>query len=349
MSEFRRDPITGRWAIVAESRRARPDEYAVRAPPSPVSECPFCEGNEARTPPEVAAFRDAGSPANGPGWTVRTIPNKFPTVEPVVRLPQAGAVPRNGFERRPASGIHEVIVQSPSHIAGLAALAVDQCRRVVRMMRDRVRAVLSQPWIRSAVLFENSGPESGGTLFHPHLQVVGLPGIPAVLDEERRGAAALSRKVGSPCPIETVLGWEQRDGVRMVAARTHWSAFAPFASGHPYEVRIVPVRHLPSVEEADDRELDELAELLPSVLRAIDRTIPGASYNFVACSASPLDPARSSDHWHVDLLPRLVRPDGFDLGSGIAVNPVAPEAAAEALRDALGSAPSTPGNPGPQP
>jgi len=334
VSEFRQDPITGRWTIVAENRSARPNEYATPPPASPPSECPFCEGHESWTPPELAAYRGPNGRRDGPGWTVRTIPNKFPTLAPagsaVAREPGAWS-----NVRKPGAGFHEVVIESPEHAPILPFLSRGRVREVVRMLRERVRSLSSTEGVAAVVLFENAGPESGGTLLHPHAQLIGLPEVPPLLAEESLGADRFVRSFGGTCAFESVVSQEREAAVRLVSDDTELTAYAPFASEHPFEVRIIPRRHAGSVGEATDAELDRLAEVLRSTLAALQTVVPGASYNFVARSFADARPEAAAYHWHLDLLPRLIRPDGFEVGGGIAVNPVAPESAAAQLRAAL--------------
>jgi len=337
VTEFRRDPITGRSVISVPGRSARPNDHAVAAPSTPNEpDCPFCEGNESRTPPEVAVAAPPGRRPNERGWYVRTIPNRFPTVAPETSGP-GPAEGSPGFERRPAFGYHEVVIESPSHAPLLAFLPREQVLRVIRMCRDRVRRLSENAHVGSITLFENAGPESGGSLWHPHAQLVTVPELAPALREDMEGAERYRQRVGADCAFEEVARAEVRDGSRVLFDSGQLLAYAPFASAYPFEVRVVPHRHAPSFGEATDDEADALANRLPAILRALQVVLPGASYNFVV--RSPVAPAAAYDryHWHLDLYPRLVRPDGFDLGSGFPVNTVTPEDAAEALRAALGA------------
>ena len=334
MSEFREDPITGRRVILVPGRAARPNEHAV-APPTAttVGDCPFCEGNESRTPAELAAVGAPGRRPNGPGWQVRVIPNRFPTVEGGPSPP--GAKEEAGrLDGRPASGYHEVVIESPTHSPGLPFLPEDQVLRVLRMCRDRVRYLSERSPGGSVTLFENVGPESGGSLWHPHSQLVAVPVVSPSLLEEMEGAERFRGRTGAGCAFEEVAKWETRDGSRRIFDSGGLVAYAPFASAYPFEVRLLPSRHAPSFGEATDEEVEALARRLPPLLQALLSVVPGASYNLVVRA-----PATAYDryHWHLDLYPRLVRPDGFDLGSGFHVNTVSPEDAAEALRAALGA------------
>ena len=334
MSEFRRDPFLGRWTIVAEGRSARPNEYTGPPPPAgAAADCPFCEGHESRTPPEVAAVRPSGSAPNGPGWTARAIPNRFPTV---TLAPTAPAVASTAtLEREPALGIHEVIVEDSRHGTDLPYLPADQHRTLFRFFRDRMRAALGTPGVSNVLLFENRGPESGGTLPHPHAQLVASHRIPARLEEERRAFRTGGADSPGTCRLEKVVESELHAGERVVAHEGALTAFAPFASDFPYEVWIVPDRHAASFADATDVEVDGLASLLPQVLRALDRVRSHPSYNWFVHGDRASADGTGGFHWHVEVVPRLVRPDGYELGSGVAVNPVRPETAAAELRTAM--------------
>jgi UDPglucose--hexose-1-phosphate uridylyltransferase len=336
VSELRKDPITGHWVIIAEGRTARPNEYAVTPSLASAADCPFCEGHESRTPPELAALRREGAVPNGPGWTVRTIPNRFPTLDPGAAKGTARAT-QAFFEAQSGYGHHEVIIESPQHEPVLPFLEVPQAEKVVRMFRDRIEALSSTPRVRAVLLFENYGPESGGTLMHPHAQIVGTPVVPPLLAEEVQGMRRFAQKHPGECLLETIGKEERSLGVRIVVDDDVFLAISPFASTHPYEILLMPHRHAASLTEATDAELTRLAKLLPALLRAELAVKTPLSYNFFIHVAPNPTKSHPEFHWHIEITPRLVRPDGFELGTGIAVNPVSPEAAAPALRAALSS------------
>jgi UDPglucose--hexose-1-phosphate uridylyltransferase len=338
VTELRRDPITGRAVLIVPGRNARPSEHSTVAPSaSREPDCPFCEGCESKTPAELAVIAPPGREPNSPGWQVRTIPNRFPTVETeVVGSGKLSPVPFP-FDAEVVSGHHEVVIETPRHSPQLPYLPLEQAVRVLRMCRDRTRHLLGLEGVGSVTLFENSGPESGGSLWHPHAQLVTLPSLTPAIEEEVRGAARFREQSSVSCAFEEVSRAEASDGRRVVVTTRRFLAFAPFASAVPYELRVVPMAHAPSFANATDPEVEELAALLPSLLRALLAVVPGASYNLVVRSpaAKQVDPDRY--HWHLDLYPRLVRPDGFDLGSGLNVNTVPPEVAAELLRAERGA------------
>jgi UDPglucose--hexose-1-phosphate uridylyltransferase len=333
MSEFRRDPFTGHWRLFAEGRSARPNEYAGSASgDAGLATCPFCTGRELTTPSELAAVRPNGGTTNGPGWTVRSFPNKFPTLEPSASSATASTDPF--FARASGAGTHEVIVMSPAHSTAFGSLSSEQLRTLFRFFRARERAVAEPPGIRTTILFENKGPESGGTLPHPHAQLIATALVPDRVREESEANVGAA----GGCALETVVEHELGARERIVLDDEGFVAFAPFASEHPFEVWVVPRRHAASFAHATDAETDRLAELLPSLLRALELIRPGASYNWFVHGLT--GPAESTDrfHWHVELTPRLQRADGFELAASVPVNAVLPEHAADAYRRALADA-----------
>jgi len=334
VTELRRDPITGHAVLIVPGRSARPNEHS-SVPPATTQEpnCPFCEGSESKTPSELAVIAPPGRSPNSPGWQIRTIPNRFPTVEPEAAATPGLTPATSLFEPELAVGFHEVVIESPKHSPLLPYLSLEQATRVFRMCRDRTRVLLELEHVGSVTLFENAGPESGGSLWHPHAQLVTVPTLTPSLEEELRGGARFLERSGGTCALEEVTRAESEDGHRIVSSTDRFVAYAPFASALPYELRVVPKRHATSFGDATDPELEELSALVPSLLRDLLALLPGASYNFVVRSPRTSLIGPQPYHWHLDLYPRLVRPDGFDLGSGLSVNTVPPEVAAEALRE----------------
>jgi UDPglucose--hexose-1-phosphate uridylyltransferase len=137
--------------------------------------------------------------------------------------------------------------------------------------------------------------------------------------------------------LESVVAAEKAAIHRVVDSGPTYDVFAPFASEHPYEMWVVPRRHESTFADANDAEVDGLAELLPALLRSLGRVRPGASFNWYIHGLRPATGSGGDFHWHLEVAPRLLRPDGFELGAGTTVNPVAPEVAAVELRTALAS------------
>jgi UDPglucose--hexose-1-phosphate uridylyltransferase len=184
VSELRHDLLTGRLVLLAPGRRARPDTHApidTRGSPSgagsePSRPCPFCPGNEHDTPPEVA--RVPPGPPDTPGWRVRVVPNLYP----IVGGPDAGPG---------AGGAHEVIVLSPDHGATFGDLADDQAIDVLTMMRERARTHAAAGRAHSQLLI-NQGRAAGGSIEHPHAQLLALDFVPPAV------TVAVDRFAGQP-------------------------------------------------------------------------------------------------------------------------------------------------------
>ncbi len=229
-------------------------------------------------------MRRADSGADRPGWSVRTIPNKFPTLAREAPLP-SGPGGDEAHAARPGTGIHEVIIQNPRHGPGLPFLTAEHRRSIFGMFRQRVRALGEEPGVRSVLLFENAGPESGGTLYHPHAQVVALPLVPPNLEEELAGAERWTLSHDGACGWESVARAERALRTRLVWEDPTLVAFAPWAPQYPYEVLVMATHHSARFSESSDEEIDRLAEVVPAVLRAILKVEPRASVQLLPTHA----------------------------------------------------------------
>jgi UDPglucose--hexose-1-phosphate uridylyltransferase len=239
MPELRRDPITGRFVIVSPERALRPSEFLRPPPAHRDGLCPFDPGSESNTPPEILAYRNAGSTPNGPGWSVRVFPNRFPA------LRVEGALQSEGdgmFDRLSGVGAHEVIVDSPVHDRSLAQLEPAQIASVLAAFRDRILDLGRDQRLRSVVIFKNHGAEAGSTMEHSHCQLIALPLIPATLAEELEGSLAHFRQKDR-CIYCDIVRQERKEGVRMVGENPESAALAPWASRAAFETWILPKSH----------------------------------------------------------------------------------------------------------
>jgi len=195
--EIRIDPLTGLRAIVATDRVQRPGGELTVAPPDPIDPAgdPFAEGHEDQTPPELYALRPAGGEANGPGWTVRVVPNRFPALQPDAPEPEPDAHPELCMAVA-ARGAHEVIVNSPQPVVSLADLSTEQVQVAVDVWRERMRAQAGAAYVHVCV---NERLEGGATQSHTHAQLFALSFVPAVVarERERFGAYAVRTMGGN--------------------------------------------------------------------------------------------------------------------------------------------------------
>jgi UDPglucose--hexose-1-phosphate uridylyltransferase len=260
--------------------------------------CPFCPGNEHLTGTLLTADP-------GPEWTSRVIANLYPAVvEP--------------------DGRHEVIVDVRRHDAPWALLDRTEIERVLRVYRDRETIVYAEGFAYAAI-FKNSGAAAGASLRHSHAQVVALRFLP-------RSIAARIERLGAACATcaATASASEQ-----IVLRTPDFTAYVPDGSRNAFEVRIAPVRHAPRFSECGDDEVTALAEALTGVMKRLVATLGEAMPFNVVVQSAPRDPRASAlQHWEIEVVPRLERFGGYELGSGGFLVSRTPENAAAILRAA---------------
>lgn len=328
--ELKKDPISGRWVIIARQRAKRPHQLGeaahAAARPEP---CPFCPGNEALTPPEVLAYRNRDSQANAPGWTVRVVPNKYPA------LADAGekASARDPiYQSRHAVGVHEVIIESPQHVASMAALSAEQITLVLRAYRERIREIKKNPRWRYTLIYKNQGQGAGATLEHVHSQLIALPAPPAQaqaeLDRAGRYYDATRR-----CIYCDLLEREKGATARLILDADRFIVFCPYAPRFAYETWILPTEHIASFEQVSDHALSHLASVIKDLTARLNRALDDPPFNYLIQSIRSR--AGAPCHWRIEFLPQIARAAGFEWGTGIHVNGVAPEDAARLLRAAV--------------
>jgi UDPglucose--hexose-1-phosphate uridylyltransferase len=333
--ELRQDPLSGDWVAITAGRAARPEAFLadVGTPRGPLG-CPFCPGNEHLTPPEVWAERDPGSGPDQPGWHVRVVPNLFPAFAgpPAGAAgnggpggPEAVAAGRGLYRSAPTAGVHEVVVHNPDHEATLADLAVPEVARALAAWRGRL-AVHGRGEFGAVLVIVNQGRTAGASLEHPHGQVFATAGRPG------RVRAELERLAGDGCAACATVAAE-RDGPRLVERAGGLLTICPWASAAPLEALLLPEAHRARFEAADPGDPAVAAALRSLLRRFRDAAGAHAPYNLVLHSAPP---GVDDFHWHLHLLPRLTTYGGFELGTGVIINVVDPDRAADALRAAAG-------------
>jgi UDPglucose--hexose-1-phosphate uridylyltransferase len=329
MSELRKDPVTGRWVIVATDRKKRVSDFqreSVVVAPDP--HCPFCEGHEDMTPHELMATRVNGSGPNSPGWTLRVVPNQIP----VLRV--EGALDRQGeglFDKMSGIGAHEVIIESPNHQDMLAAMPEAAIDAVLFAARERIRDLKNDRRFKSIIVFKNHGSAAGASVGHSHSQLVALPIVPREVRDELIGAQNHFH-AKERCVFCDILRQETREGARLVAENADMVALAPYASRTPFETWILPRRHQSHFEDAWRHEYTALAKLVADVLRRMNKALENPPYNLLIHSAPVSDAAIEHYHWHVEIMPKVTKSAGFERATGCYVNPTSPEEAAEVLR-----------------
>lgn len=332
MSFLRFDQTMADWVIFAPSRARRPHEFRQRQVAGPAKSdlepgCPFCPGSEDRTPREIYAERPFGGSTSQ--WSVRVIPNKFPalTIEEDRRHFDDG----EGFRSMGGCGAHEVIVESPDHSRALAMQPVEQIERVLRSAQLRSQDLMRDVRFETAIIFKNHGESAGTSLAHPHWQLIATPVVPRLLRLKHAIATDHFDMTGN-CLYCEMLEHELAEKKRILARNDDFVALLPYASHVPFETWILPRRHQASFRFAEQAQLHTLAELLKDVLLRLFRGLDNPDFNLTIDTVPRGDESEEYFLWHIRILPRLTTPAGFEMGSGMAINTVLPEDAAEYLR-----------------
>ena len=329
-SELRRDPVTGQWVILAAERARRPGAFLrEESPLQPAATCPFCPGHERETPSEVLSYRNSGA-ANQAGWWMRVVPNKYPAlrVEGDVDAAAVGL-----FDRMNGIGAHEVIIETPDHEQSLADVNEERFAHVFFAYRDRFHDLKRDIRLKYIQVFKNHGPQAGATISHSHSQLLAFPSVPPAIRAELEGAQR-HFDMRERCVFCDMVHQETLAQERVILSTDHFVAMAPYASRFPFEVMILPRRHASHFEHEGDLVIRNLGVVMKSILRRLDVVLEKPAYNFVLHTAPVQEGAMVHYHWHIEILPKLTRVAGFELGTGVFVNPTAPEEAAQFLRDA---------------
>lgn len=321
MSQLRLNPLTGRWVTIVSERAQRPSDFAPRTESveaDPSRPCPFCPGHEEATLPALESVDENGA------WRMRVIPNLYPAFDGDDRLAVRNLGPVHVMAE--ASGIHEVFVLTPEHVGRVQSFTDDDVATVMQLLKRRLLEHASTPNIRYTQAIINHGREAGASLSHPHGQILGLPFVPGeILDEER----AFARFEGG-CILCTTVEAELVDGARVVFANDEVACISPFWAGSPYELLIIPRHHDLHLPDASDDTLSAMGRAIRDALIHLTSALGDVSYNLVFHTAPHHH--EGVFHWHVHLWPKLVTTAGFERGTGVLINIVPPEHAADDLR-----------------
>ncbi len=337
MGEIRKDPIHNRWVIIADERKKRPHAfYRELEEVSDKRKCPFCEGKEKKTPPEIDSFRVRGKP-DEPGWRIRVVPNKYPALNPEGFNPE-GLNPKGKIRkifdglsyRYHGYGRHEVIIETPHHKKNLFNMDKEEISLIFSMYRKRYLYLKKDKNLKYILIFKNYGNIAGASLPHSHSQVIGLPLIPPEIEEE-----LMAIKDSIKCPFCNSIQ-RARDEERILERNKDFTVLAPYAPIAPYELVVYPLEHKPCFEEINDSEMDSLSEIIRDTFRRFNKLLENPPFNYFL-HTSPTTPTAKiykNYHWHIVIMPKLGLSAGFEMGSGIYINPVDPRKAVKELKEA---------------
>jgi UDPglucose--hexose-1-phosphate uridylyltransferase len=328
--ELRKDPVLGRWVIIAGERSRRPNPFRSYTTVVPGGDaCPFCPGHESMTPREVLLYQGGSDAAGGDPWRVRVVPNLYPA------LRIEGDHDKRGeglYDMMRGIGAHEIVIETPRHDEDPASFTRDQMGEVIQAWRERMIDLLRDTRFQYVLVFKNHGPAAGASLQHAHSQIIALPVTPGRIEMELSGTERYYGYRGR-CIYCDMLQQELSDARRLVAQNADFVAFTPFASRFPFEVSILPRRHEAFFQAVTPELTKSLAEILIDVLRRYKLALKDPPYNYVLHTAPPGFEHPERYHWQVEVLPKLTEVAGFEWGSGFFINPMPPEEAAQALRD----------------
>lgn len=307
-----------------------PGDFEIERTPPADGPCPFCPGQEAMTSSEILAVRPPGSVRNGPGWSVRVVPNKFPALRIEGELIRRGM---GVFDLCSGIGAHEVVIETPDHARQLADLAPTELEQVLQALLSRSRDLRGDRRLKYALIFKNYGLAAGATVEHTHSQIIALPIVPKRVQEELRGAEQYYA-FRERCVFCDMLRQDLNEQDRIVAENRSFAAVCPYVSSFPFEVWLLPKRHQADVVQMSPEEVADLARMLRETLGRLRGVLEDPPYNFILHTV-PMD-ARQQEayHWHIELIPKLTKVAGFEWGTGFYINPTPPELAAKALREA---------------
>jgi len=329
MPELRKDPIVARWVIIAKERGKRPTDFVIEEDKTTGGFCPLCEGNEHTTPPEVLSYGRPGYAPNMPGWRLRVVPNKFPALVIEGNLNKRG---EGMFDEMNGIGAHEVIIETPRHGEAMATMTSGQISLVFQAYRDRMADLARDMRFRYIMIFKNFGRAAGASLEHSHSQLIALPIVPYLIQEEIDSAHRYFT-YKDRCVFCDIIHQEQAQGVRVVCENAEFITVCPFAPRAPFEMWVLPKRHESDYVVLDDQRRRLLSDLFLETMRRLDKALPRVPFNFMLHTAPLRTPDLEHYHWHIEILPKLTMVAGFEWGTGFYINPTPPEEAASFLRE----------------
>lgn len=329
MAELRQNMVTKEWVIIADDRAKRPDDYieshkrnTTETQPFYDPSCPFCPGNE-ELDLEVERMPSEGE------WQTRVVYNRYPA------LSNEGELTRtfDGVYRR-ISGIghHEVVVESPRHNTTLPLMKPEMIKLVLETFYSRGWSIRKDSRIEQMIYFKNHGERAGASLKHPHSQIIGLPVVPNSIRRRIDEARRYFDDTGD-CAYCTMMQNELQNQERLVAVSDRFVAFVLYAAPSPFHIWIIPRKHSVSFLYSQSDELADLARLLRDVLRRLYLGLRDPAYNLIIRTAPVKEISNDYLHWYITIVPRLSQTAGFELGSGIFINPSIPEESAIFLRE----------------
>lgn len=340
MPELRQNPITKDWVIIAPERRKRPDQFKHHMVQEKITKrdreekdrCPFCPGSEEICGEAVLTYYEDFREHAQSKWSLRVVQNKFPALvegEETFRITEGTG---NFFIKMNGVGYHEVVIEHPEHFQTIATMPCQSVERIISSYIARYQVLIKKPNVELITIFRNNGPRAGTSLRHPHSQIIASPIIPIHIRHTIEEAVRYFDTMGR-CIYCTMIEQEKISGKRLISETEHFIAFAPFSSRSPFETWILPKKHRASFAKTSAFEKKDLAKILIDILQRLYYGLDDPDYNYMIHSAPYQEDPADYYHWHLQILPKLYKVAGFELGSGIYLNSASPEENAKYLKE----------------
>ena len=339
-NEVRKDYLLDRWVVIATGRGRRPTDFAKQqAQATKAGVCPMCPGNEHMTPPAFLVYLKSGKGVKKTedrddqrhkDWLIRAIPNLYPAFSPPQGKVDSKQISKNS-NLAMAVGHHEVLVESPIHDEHPANARISQLVLVINGYVDRLRQLSAKPYVQYVSIFRNHGLEAGASLSHAHSQIIATPFVPTIVNEEMK-AAKKFWKQERKCVFCHIIEKESK-GPRLVLENSKFAVFTPYASVNPMEFWMFPKNHQTSLLDMQEDEVKTLAEILKECLGRLKCLVNDPPYNFGFHMTTSKETSNFY-HWHLEVYPKLATWAGFEKSTGVYINTMTPETAAESLREA---------------
>ncbi len=324
MSEIRKDPIVNRWIITLDDRYFAPSSVSSMPLNLPENDknCPFCPSNESKTGKLIYELKNINL------WKIRVIPNNKPYLTVEKQLKKQG---KGIFDVISGTGANEVIIESPLHNLDIDKMDISSISDIINTYVERTLDLRKDIRFEYIIIFKNRGPDAGGNIFHPYSQLIALPVIPKRISEEIESSSRYY-EIKNRCVFCDVIDNELSFNERVVRETEHYVIIAPFASRVPFELWILPKFHSSHFFNITKEQIYGLSVVLKDAIYRLNKSLNYPSYNYMIHTAPVKSDELQYYHWHIEIMPRIKRTEGFEWGTGFYINPTLPEEVAEYLK-----------------
>ena len=333
MPHIRKDPVTKQSVIISSERTGRPSDYVNLTKQHVVNSelsCPFCGGHEMKTPDPVYTVYAEQEEI----WQVRIVPNKYPIISETRKneLPTENKL----FKASSSKGFHDVIIEHPNHYFNFYHAVTEDFFYIFKAVMMRLKDLGKNKDMLYSLHFKNFGPEAGASLSHSHSQIITTPFIPIQMLDEINGSLEYYND-NNICVYCDIIEEEKRINERIICENNNFIAICPFASRSPYQIYIIPKQHSSSIIYTSSSHILDFASILKNIFDRLCKILGEVSFNNVLHTLLPIleNKYGHSSHWFLDIMPKMSKLAGYELGSGVFINSITPEDATEQLRNAL--------------